>query len=203
MDDINKILEFLRIVIKMKTTYRFTPKEEGKFENDAEHSWSVAMVCMLLASKLEKEFNVELDTEKMLKMALIHDIAEVVTGDTKTWDSQSRVGKEEREREAIIQMTSGLPGDLKEEILALWEECERKETLEAKIVKSLDRLEAVIHRTLLDFGWKNLETEGENSTVEALDERQLARHSFSEVITELYTQVRDEAVKRDMFPKIK
>ncbi|MEP7103986.1 MAG: HD domain-containing protein [Candidatus Dojkabacteria bacterium] len=197
--DISKIIEFLRIARKLQTTYRFTPKPDGSFENDAEHSWSVALICMLFASRLEKELALKIDQLKMIKMAIIHDMAEIETGDTKTWDTSARVDKEEKERAAFYEMTNLLPDDLKDEFRNLWEECEKRESVEAMIAKSIDRLDPVLHRTFHEVGWKNVADDGEHGTVEALDSRQLPRHEFSEIITKLYTTIRDEAVSKGMF----
>ena len=66
------------------------------------------------------------------------------------------------------------------------------------IVKSVDRFDPVIHRTVFELGWKNVEDE--HATIEALDGRQLPRHQFSQVLTEIYTQVRDEAITKGLFP---
>ncbi|HBC45013.1 MAG: HD superfamily metal-dependent phosphohydrolase [Candidatus Collierbacteria bacterium GW2011_GWB1_45_35] len=195
--DTNKILDFLRLARRMETTYRFTPKPDGSFENDAEHSWSVSLICILVASRIEEELGVKIDQLKMLKMAIIHDIAEIVTGDTKTWDNVSRVDKEEKERTAIKDSLGRLPNDLMEELVNIWEECEKRESIEAMIVKSVDRFDPVIHRTVFDLGWDNVEDD--HATSEALDERQLPRHSFSKTLTGLYTTIRDEAISKGMF----
>lgn len=198
--ELNEIIAFLAQARKLQSTYRFTPKPEGGFENDAEHSWAVALTCMLLADQLEKEFGKKLDILKMLKMALIHDMGEIGTGDVKTWDTKGRVGKEERERAGMKAMTNLLPSDIGKEFMQLWEECEEMMTIEAKIVRSIDRLDPVIHRALTGVGWKNLKDEGEHSTIEALDSRQLPRHTFSKTITKLYLSLRKKAIKSRMFP---
>ncbi|HRI05684.1 MAG TPA: HD domain-containing protein [Candidatus Dojkabacteria bacterium] len=196
--DLLKILDFFRVVIRLKETYRFTPKGENVFENDAEHSWSVVMLCMLIGKRVGEELKVEIDVEKMLKMAALHDIAEVITGDTKTWDSNARVSKEERERRAVTEMFQKLPNDLRDEFIILWEECEARSTVEAKIVKSLDRVEPVLHRVLLNYGWGNFGKDDPEKTVAALDERQLVRHEFSNILTQLYKEIRQEALDRKM-----
>jgi putative hydrolase of HD superfamily len=196
--DLEKILEFFRIAIRMKETYRFTPKRENGYENDAEHSWSVVMLCMLLTKRVQDDLNVELDINKVLKMATIHDLAEVIAGDTKTWDSKARISKEENEKLAMEEMLAKLPKDLSDEFLSLWKECEAKSTVEAKIVKSIDRLEPVLHRVLLGYGWENLGDEDPEKTVKALDNRQLERHGFSSVLMELYQDIRGEALEKGM-----
>ena len=198
--EVSQILRFLSLARKMELTYRHTPKPgpPETFESDAEHSWSVSLICILVASRVEEEFGIKLDQAKMLKMAIIHDLAEAITLDTRTWDEVARVGKAEKERDAILQLTSQLPDNLKAEIISLWEECEKRESPEAMIVKSVDRFDPVIHRTVFELGWKNVEDE--HATIEALDGRQLPRHQFSQVLTEIYTQVRDEAITKGLFP---
>ncbi len=198
--EIISIINFLREARKLQSTFRFTPKQDGNFENDAEHSWAVALTCSLLLNRLEKEFGRKLDGLMILKMALIHDMGEISAGDTKTWDQKSRIGKEEKEREGINNLVGNLPDDIATEIAGLWEECEAMESLEAKIVRSIDRLDPVIHRTLTGVGWKNLKDEGEHSTLEALDDRQLPRHHFSKTITRLYKKLRSIAIEGKMFP---
>jgi putative hydrolases of HD superfamily len=196
--DIGKIFEFLKIARQYQLVLRATPHKDGRMENDAEHSWSVAFICMLLASRLEKEFGVKLDQARMLKMALIHDFAEIETGDTKTWDTTAREGKVERERVAIENLFKDMPEDLRTELTGLIAECEEKKTLEAKIVKSIDRLDPPLHRTAFRIGWEGC-VEDDHATVSALDARQLPRHEFSQILTDLYKTIRDEAVEYGLF----
>lgn len=178
----------------MQTTYRFTPKPDGSFENDAEHSWAVALECMLMTELIEEETGKKVDLKKVLMMALVHDLAEIVTGDTKTWDDKARTNKEEKERKAIQELTGLLPDKLKDTLQNLWEECEKKETIEAKIVKSIDRMDPVIHRVVTGVGYKNAIKE--LSTVKDLDEKELPRHKFSKTLTTMYLKIRKEAVEK-------
>lgn len=194
--EVESVKEHLFLVRKMQHTTRHTPKIDGSYENDAEHSWSVAYACMILAPLLEEELGFELDRTKLYEMALIHDLAEVVTGDTKTWDAENRVNKENQEREAFKELTEGLPDNIKIRMRELWEDCEKKLSIEAIIVKSIDRLDPVIHRTSFGLGWDNVEPD--HSSVEALDERQLIRHRFSPTITGLYSLIRDEALSKGL-----
>ena len=198
MSEEEAIFNFLKTARGLEHISRFTPQPKGGFENDAEHSWSVAFICMILASRLEKEFNVKLDQTKMLKMALIHDLAELETEDTKPWEPEKRIDKEEKERAAMHNITKTLPEDLSKDIIDLWEECEKQETFEAKIVKSIDRLDPALHRTAFKIGWQG-NVEEEHATIEALDLRQLPRHSFSKTITKIYEIMRAEAITNGMF----
>lgn len=199
-DDIDNILHFLRSARRLQHVYRNTPQVGREKENDAEHSWAVALTCMVLASRLEQEFDVSLDQAKILKMVIIHDLAEIETGDTKTWDSKARIGKEEKERKAMDTLTEMLPSDVRDEILSLWKECEAKETLEAKIVKSIDRSDPVMHRTAFSLGWEG-NIEPEYATASAIDARQFPRHSFSKTLTILYEKLRDDAIERGMYKR--
>jgi putative hydrolases of HD superfamily len=198
MNDEQAIINFLKTARELEHKKRFTPQPSGGFEDDAEHSWSVAFICMILASRLEKEFNIKLDQTKMLKMALIHDLAEIETEDTKPWQPEKRVNKEEKERISMNNLTKNLPEDLSKEILDIWEECEKRETLEAKIVKSIDRLDPVLHRTAFKIGWQG-NVEEEFATILALDKRQLPRHSFSKTITKIYELIKKEAIANGIF----
>jgi putative hydrolase of HD superfamily len=195
VDDIGALCTFLKEIRAFHLTYRFTPKPDGGFESDAEHSWSVAFTCMLLAGRLEKEFDIHLDQSRMLKMALIHDLAELEVGDTKPWDHEAREGKEEKERTAMHHIVRNLPDDIRKEIIALWEESERRETLEAKIVKSIDRMDPDIYRITFDIGWEGIIDE-EHATAESFDSRQRYRHEFSKTLTTLYEAVRAEALQK-------
>jgi putative hydrolases of HD superfamily len=198
MNDERSIIEFLKFTRKMHHLKRFTPQPGGGLEDDAQHSWSVAFTCMILTPLLEKEFNIKLDQEKMLKMALIHDIAELETEDTKPWEPNKRINKEDKERVAMHNITKTLPEDISKQILNLWEECEKRETLEAKIVKSIDRLDPVLHRTAFKIGWQG-NVEEEYATIEALDKRQIPRHSFSKTIIKIYEMIKEEALSSGMF----
>lgn len=199
MNELENIIDFLLKIRKFHLTYRATPEPDGRFENDAEHSWSVAITTLLLLPYLEKEFSVKLNKEKMLIMSLIHDLAELKTGDTKTWDTEARKNKEEKERTAIQELFNNLPEETATNLKNIWEECEKQETLEAKIIKSIDRMDPVFHRVATGLGWMNVE-DGHN-TVEALNQRQLPRHSFSKILTELFKEVRKIAEENKMFPK--
>jgi len=199
MANITEIIPFLFELRKMHLTYRATPEADGRFENDAEHSWSVAMSAVLACPYLEEEFGVKIDREKVLIMSLIHDLAEIKTGDTKTWDEKARVNKTEKEEVAMDELLSTLPEKTAIYLKDLWTECEKQETAEAKIVKSLDRVDPVIHRTATGLGWQNIEDE--QQTMESVNHRQLPRHEFSKVLTDLFIEIRNIAEKDGLFLK--
>jgi 5'-deoxynucleotidase YfbR-like HD superfamily hydrolase len=110
-------------------------------ENSAEHSWHVAVMAMLLA----EHANEPVDTSRVVKMLLIHDLVEVDAGDTYVYDSAGAEAKAEREARAASRLYGMLPDDQGRELHALWEEFERGQTAEARFAAALDRLMPVLH----------------------------------------------------------
>ena len=103
----------------------------------AEHSWRLAIMALLCADEFPK-----LDINKVIKMCLIHDFGEALTGDVPSfWKTDEH---EEEERRAIESLLGRLPEQLRSELGALFAEMEARETEEAKLYKALDNLEAVI-----------------------------------------------------------
>ena len=132
-------------------------------ESVAEHSWRVAMLALLFAKDLD------LDALKLVKMALIHDLGEVVIGDVK-WEQGTKVvgsrkKKHQDEKIAIKKIFSDNPNF--QEYVSLWDEFNEQKTREAKIVKEFDKLEMAIQAfeyqkegyssNLLGEFWENAE----------------------------------------------
>lgn len=193
--ELQGILEYLKEARKLQRTYRATPQVDGRYENVAEHSWSTALLCMTLMPYLKEEFE-DIDELKVLKIALIHDLGEVYTGDTPVWDITSSEDKYTQEQASMKQLVSSLSPQLQNSILSLWEENEAHTSREAQIVRSLDRLDPVIHRVVNSFGWNNVK--GDHGTKEQLDNRQLPRHQFSKTITAFYTFIVNKAQQEDL-----
>lgn len=110
-------------------------------ENDAEHSWHMAVMAMILSEYSTTE---ELDLLKVLKVILVHDLVEIYAGDTFCYDEQGQKDKKEREQEAAEQLFSLLPRDQEQEFKELWLEYEAQTTPEARFAACLDRLQPVI-----------------------------------------------------------
>jgi putative hydrolase of HD superfamily len=111
---------------------------EARCESVAEHSFLVALLALLVA---EERFP-DLDAARVVKLALLHDLAEAHAGDLTPRDGVSREEKERREREAMQRIFAGLPGG--EGYLALWEEYEAGGSREAALVRQIDRLEMAL-----------------------------------------------------------
>lgn len=114
----------------------------------------------MVASSVSAEY----DTNRCIKMALVHDLAEATVGDITPHCGVSDDDKHSRELQAITEMTeklSGLPSSggasslVGTEILDLWKEYEAGTTMEAKLVKDMDKLEMILQALEYETDCKN------------------------------------------------
>ena len=135
MERLEKQMEFILEVDKVKKIVRQTYlADASRKENDAEHSWHLALMAVLL-----KEYsNEEVDLAKVIPMVLIHDLVEIDAGDTYAYDEAGAETKRERETKAADRIFGLLPGDQGTWFRELWEEFEAYETAEAKFAHVLD-----------------------------------------------------------------
>ncbi len=140
-DKLRKQIEFAVTVDKMKEVLRRNLVVSGeRRENDAEHSWHLALMAMLLEEYSAEKVNIE----RVLKIALVHDLVEVYAGDTFAYDEKGYEDKEERERAAADKLFGSLQGEQSSEFRALWDEFEAAETDEAKYANAIDRIQPLI-----------------------------------------------------------
>lgn len=131
------LLEQLHRMERLKDTTRHCYTSGGRHESVAEHSWRLA----LMAYWISDEFP-DADMNKVIKMCLIHDIGEVFTGDIPTF---LKTGADEtNEEDLLFAWVETLPSPFRTEMRALYDEMRARETVEAKLYKALDNLEAVI-----------------------------------------------------------
>ena len=142
MDDrLRKQLDFMLELDKMKNLYRQTyVLHEDRKENDAEHSWHLAVLAMLLSEYSNEPVNVL----HVMKMVLIHDVVEIDAGDTYCYDSEGNKSKAEREENAAQRIFGLLPDDQRNEFYALWREFEDSQTPDARFAAVLDRLQPLM-----------------------------------------------------------
>ncbi|MBQ7706733.1 MAG: HD domain-containing protein, partial [Lachnospiraceae bacterium] len=142
MDErLKKQLEFLLEIDKSKNVGRQTYLSDGmRKENDAEHSWHLAVMAILLSEYA----NEDIDVLKTVAMVLIHDLVEIDAGDTYAYDSEGNKTKQEREIKAADRIFNILPEDQAKKMRALWDEFEKRETPEAKFAAALDRTQPVM-----------------------------------------------------------
>jgi putative hydrolase of HD superfamily len=138
-----KQIEFLVEIDKLKTVLRRTLLiDKSRRENDAEHSWHLAMMAMILR---EYAGSSDINMLRVLKMALVHDLIEIYAGDTFAYDAQGNMDKEAREKASADRLFSMLPDDQGLELRALWEEFDAMETPDSMFAAALDRLQPLIH----------------------------------------------------------
>ena len=134
-------LKFILELERLKKVERKTrPIGQERYENSAEHSWQVA----LLALTLQEYANDDLDISRVIKMLLLHDIAEIDTGDTIVYARSDKKGPTDAERAAFERITESLPLGVRDEYRELWEEFEAEVTVEAKYANAIDRAMPVL-----------------------------------------------------------
>ena len=147
MERLQKQIEFIIEIDKIKGILRQGLVLNGKRqETDAEHSWHMAM-CAVLLKEYYKE---EVDMQKVLKMILVHDIVEIVAGDTPAYGTFSQEEKEKNELIAAQKIYGILPEDQKEDLMNIWLEFEKGETKEAKFANACDRFQGFIQNVTSD-----------------------------------------------------
>ncbi len=163
-DRLDQQLAFLTEADKLKSTLRATQLCDGsRRENSGEHSWHIALYAMTLAEHANREIN----TDRVIKMLLIHDLVEIDAGDVPIHASYDHAKQHAIETAAANRIFGLLPADQNKAFLALWHEFEAAETDDAVFAKSIDRVQPVI---------ANLETNGGswpdfNVTAKQLEDR--------------------------------
>jgi putative hydrolase of HD superfamily len=152
LDRLKNQLLFIQEIDKVKLILRQTViLDSSRRENDAEHSWHLAMMAMIL-----QEHSAEpVDLVKVIKMVLIHDLVEIDAGDTFAYDEVGARDKEERERKAADRIFYLLPDDQALEMDKLWTEFEDRKTPESRFAAALDRFQPLMHNYLTEgVAWK-------------------------------------------------
>ena len=144
MNNLIQQINFIKEIDKVKYIQRKTKLfNSDRNENDAEHSWHLAMMTIVLA----EHSDVPIDILKVLKMVLIHDIVEIDAGDTFIYDTTKSHSNTDEERIAANRIFGMLPKAQADEFISVWEEFESGKTNEAKFAKAMDRLEPLLQNT--------------------------------------------------------
>lgn len=139
---LTKQIEFIVEIDQLKQIMRQSRLIDiDRNENDAEHSWHLAIMAILLSEYAETK---DIDVLKVVKMVLIHDLVEIDAGDTFCYDEKANEDKEHRENRAAERIFNILPQEQAEEIWQLWREFEEMNTPEARFAACLDRLEPLL-----------------------------------------------------------
>lgn len=149
---LKKQLDFLIEIDKVKSIFRQTYIADGsRHENDAEHSWHLGIMAILLSEYIKEDINIC----KVIKMVLIHDLIEIYAGDTFAFDEKGMEDKEEREQASAAKLFGMLPDDQEKDFRDLWNEFEECKSREAEYASMLDRLQPLILNYVVDGGsWK-------------------------------------------------
>ena len=156
-DTLSKQIRFIKEIDKIKYIQRKTKLfNSDRPENDAEHSWHLAMMTMVLAEHADTP----VDVLKVLKMVLIHDIVEIDAGDTFIYDTLKSHTNTDNELMAAKSIFGLLPTEQADELLAIWEEFETGVTNEAKFARAMDRIEPLLQNTSNNGGtWKEFDVD--------------------------------------------
>ena len=176
-------LEILHVAEKLKDTPRHCTTTNGRIESVAEHSWRVSLMAFLL----KHEFP-DLDTDKVVKMCLIHDLGECFTGDIPTFVKTD--SDRDMEDSLLNQWVKSLPEEISYDLSALYKEMDSQETMEAKVYKALDKLEALIQHNESPINtWSD--NEYELNKTYAFD-----TVAFSEWLTELRKAILEDTLEK-------
>ncbi|MBE5947226.1 MAG: HD domain-containing protein [Lachnospiraceae bacterium] len=150
-------MEFILEVDKLKKIGRQSYlSDASRKENDAEHSWHLALMAVLLSEYA----NENVDVLKVVTMVLIHDIVEIDAGDTYAYDAAGNESKRQREEAAADRIFNILPKEQAEKMRALWEEFEECNTSEARFARALDNVQPVMLNDATDGkAWREHEVE--------------------------------------------
>lgn len=151
---LQNILKFFHEVEALKKLLRHSWLSSNRQESVAEHTWRMTMMALVLYDQLEHK----VDLPKTLKMLVLHDLAEIYTGDHHAWKGKL-AGKHQNEKSAIKKILSILKNrDKEKELFDLWLEFENNETYEAQFAQAVDKLEVLIQHNEADIStWNKTE----------------------------------------------
>ena len=178
-----KLIEVLSVAERLKDAVRHSYTSGGRRESVAEHSWRSTLMAYFVSDEFP-----EADLLKIMKMCLIHDLGEAFTGDIPAFEKTDK--DSEKEADVLGEWVKTLTEPFDKEMAELYQEMEEQQTLEARIYKALDKLEALIQHNESDIKtWIPLEYDLQmtygNEQVK-----------FSEYLTELRAKVREDSVRK-------
>ncbi len=178
-----ELLDALQIAERLKDATRHCYTKNGRHESVAEHSWMMT----LMAYFMKDEFP-EVDMDKVVQMCIIHDLGECFTGDIPTFDKTK--AHEQNEENLLYSWVRTLPENYANEMIAMYEEMAERKTIESKIYKAIDGLEALIQHNISDLStW--IPKEYELNKTYADD-----KVAFSEYLTELREEIRKDTMEK-------
>ena len=179
-----QLLDALSIAERLKDTTRHCYTKNGRHESVAEHSWMMT----LMAFFMKDEFP-HVDMEKVIKMCIIHDLGEAFTGDIPVFEKNEN--HEKAEEELLAGWVASLPDNISKEMNSLYAEMAKRETVEAKVYKAIDSMEALIQHNISDLStWVPKEYELNKA------------HAYDKVEFSEYMKTLRDEIKRDTLEKL-
>lgn len=177
------LLDTLLVAERLKDTTRHCYTAQGRHESVAEHSWMMTLMAFFMRDEFP-----EADMDKVIRMCIIHDLGEAFTGDIPTFLKTE--DHEKTEEELLYSWINALPEPYGKEMLDLYTEMAARESLEAKIYKAIDGLEAVVQHNISDIAtW--IPREYELNLTYANDKVQ-----FSEYLSMLREEIRRDTQEK-------
>ena len=178
-----ELLKAMAVAVRLKDTTRHCYTEKGRHESVAEHCWMAALMAFFLQDECP-----EADMDKVIRMCLIHDLGEAFTGDIPTFEKTEE--NERTEEQLLREWVAALPKVCRDEMTALYDEMERRESLKSRIYKAIDNLEAVIQHNFSDLStW--IPREYELNKTYGDD-----KVAFSPYLTALREEVRQDTLRK-------
>jgi len=138
-DELTGVLAFIRAAERLKDTYRSGWTSSGARDNVAGHSWRLCLMAMVFQPRFP-----EADLARLLEICIVHDLGEAMRGDIPAPKQAALGDKSTGERADFLALLEPLPANLRDRLIARWDEYEAASTLEAQLAKALDKLETII-----------------------------------------------------------
>ncbi|MGL4761052.1 MAG: HD domain-containing protein [Sarcina sp.] len=168
---------------KLKDTTRHCYTANGRHESVAEHSWMMTLMAFFMRDEFK-----EVDMDKVIRMCIIHDLGECFTGDIPTFDKNET--HEKTEESLLCNWVNSLRTNYKEEMRELYKEMAERKTIEAKVFKSIDSLEALIQHNISNLStW--IPKEYDLNMTYADD-----KVEFSDYLKVLRQEIREDTIKK-------
>lgn len=182
-EDLAGRIAFIQEAERLKNVLRSAFTSTGRHESTAEHTWRLCLMAMTFADLLGP-----VDVARVLKLCIVHDLGEALNGDIPAQQQAQVPDKAARERRDLETLAGRLPAHVRSEILALWDEYDRAESREARVVKALDKLETIVQHNQgrnpadfdyaynLEYGKGHTSAEPVFAAVRAMVDEETARH---------------------------
>lgn len=163
----SSLMELLHAAERLKNELRHVYKSSGLQETVAEHSWRLCLMTLVLSETIG-----EIDSDKCIRMALIHDLPEIFAGDAYRLDLKKQAGRHDKEKASLEKLVKLMAKGTAKKITSLWFEFEEGITKEARLVRLIDRLEVLIQYNESDISkWDDLEKQIQYGLAEKHAER--------------------------------